>query len=65
MDLLETRMLPLLQRQRLVMAMMVEAIFSTISGDNPGIVAYKLEVFYKESMAITYARHGCRAPGGS
>ncbi|MBT3342309.1 MAG: hypothetical protein HN712_10925 [Gemmatimonadetes bacterium] len=54
-DLLETRMLPLLQRRRMVMALMIEALFSAISGDNPSIVAYKVEVFYKESLAIVDA----------
>ncbi len=54
-DILETRMLPLLQRHRLYMALLVEALFSVISGDNPRIVAYKLEVFYKESMTTAEA----------
>jgi hypothetical protein len=54
-DVLETRMLPLLQRHRMSMALLVEALFCAICGDNPRVVAYKLEVLYKESMSTAEA----------
>ena len=54
-DMLETRMLPLLHRHRIHMALLIEALFSVICGDNPRVVAYKLEVLYKESMTTAEA----------
>jgi flagellar FliG-like protein len=54
-DLLETRMPLLLQRHRTYMAVMVEALFSVICGDNPRIVAYKVETIYQESVALADA----------
>lgn len=51
MDLLETRRMPLIQRRVMGLRMMVEAVFAVLSGDNPRIVAYKLETFYRDSMA--------------
>ena len=51
-DLLETRMRALLRRHWTQYSMTIEAIASVFSGDNPRIVAYKHETFYRDKMAI-------------
>ena len=52
LDLLRTRALPLIHRARTHMVMATEAVNAIAWGDNPRIVAYKMEMLYKESVSL-------------
>lgn len=47
-DILETQQIPRMHRLRTTYALMIEAVMCIICGDNPHIVAYKLEVIYRD-----------------
>lgn len=48
-DILETQEIPRMHRLRTTYALMIEAVMCIICDDNPRIVAYKLEVIYRDS----------------